>query len=179
MPDYALTGVANVKMNCDEIVTGSDTVYTQRAKVAIGADGTVGDVSSANPLPVVVQTALAPTTHSVASPMDSSRLMDSLTALTPKFAVISTAGAADATLVAAVTSKKIRVLSLFLTCTSQALRFESGTGGTALTGVMAGQTSINLAFNPLGHFETAAGALLNLEQGGSLASMGWLTYVEV
>jgi hypothetical protein len=55
-----------------------------------------------------------------------------------KRAVIN-AASSDNTLVAAVTGKKIRVLAALFTLagTTPTARFESGTGGTALTGVMA------------------------------------------
>ncbi len=101
----------------------------------------------------------------------------------PLYAVIDAAGNGDNTLVAAVTGKKIRVLAAFLTMTGTAvtIRFESGAGGTALTGQMTptqGQTIV-LPFNPLGWFETAAGALLNLELGGAQSVDGSLTYITV
>ena len=62
-----------------------------------------------------------------------------------KRAKIDAASSGDNTLVAAVTGKKIRVLAAFFTMTGTAvtIRFESGAGGTALTGQMgptAGQT---------------------------------------
>lgn len=101
----------------------------------------------------------------------------------PKFAVIAAAGNGDNTLVAAVTGKKIRVLagSLTMTGTAVTIRFESGAGGTALTGQMTPLqgTTIELPFSPVGHFETAAGALLNLELGGAQSVAGWLVYIEV
>lgn len=105
------------------------------------------------------------------------------TGLVPRFAAVAAASSGDNTLVAAVTGKKIRVLagSLTMTGTAVTIRFESGAGGTALTGQMTpaqGQT-ISLPFCPLGHFETAAGALLNLELGGAQAVAGWLVYAEV
>lgn len=105
------------------------------------------------------------------------------TSLTPKFAIIDAATNGDNTLVAAVAAKKIRVLagSLTMTGTAVTIRFESGAGGTALTGQMTpaqGQT-IPLPFCPVGHFETAVNTLLNLELGGAQSVDGWLVYVEV
>lgn len=103
--------------------------------------------------------------------------------LVPKFAVIDAATSGDNTIVAAVTGKKIRVLagSLTMTGTAVTIRFESAASGTALTGQMTpaqGQT-IPLPFCPVGHFETIAGQLLNLELGGAQSVDGWLVYVEV
>ncbi len=97
-----------------------------------------------------------------------------------KYAVIA-ASSTDNTLVTGVTGKKIRVISYTLVVSAAATaRFESGTGGTALTGQMALPANGGIATgeNPLGHFETAAGALLNLELSTGSAA-GHLSYIEV
>ena len=99
-----------------------------------------------------------------------------------RHAAIAAAASGDNTLVAAVTGKKLRVLSLSLVSTAeQTVRFESGASGTALTGQMelGANVPLVLPFNPEGWFETAAGALLNLELGGANAVAGSLSYVEV
>lgn len=98
-----------------------------------------------------------------------------------KRAVIDTATSGDTTIVPAVTGKKIRVLSMFLVGGgSVTARFESATGGTALTGQMtlATGTVISLPFNPLGWFETSASQLLNLELSGAVTVDGALQYIE-
>lgn len=99
-----------------------------------------------------------------------------------KFAVIDHAVSGDNTLVAAIASTKIRVLSLFLIgAAAVTVRFESGASGVALTGQMnvAANGGFVLPFNPSGWFETVAGSLLNLELSGALSVDGCLTYVEV
>ena len=99
-----------------------------------------------------------------------------------RLASIAAASSGDNTLVAAVTGKKLRVLSLVLVSTAkQTVRFESGASGTALTGQMevAANAALVLPFNPEGWFETAAAALLNLELGGANAVAGGFSYVEV
>jgi hypothetical protein len=99
-----------------------------------------------------------------------------------KRAVIDHATSGDNTLVAAVTGKKIRVLSCVLisngTCS---IRFESGAGGTALTGQMnlVANVGFSTGYSPVGHFETAAGELLNLEISAAVSVDGWLAYIEV
>lgn len=98
-----------------------------------------------------------------------------------QYAVVDAASSGDNTLVAAVTGKKIKVLagSLTMTGTAVTIRFESAASGTALTGQMTpaqGQT-ISLPFCPVGHFETVAGELLNLELGGAQSVDGWLVYI--
>lgn len=98
-----------------------------------------------------------------------------------KRAVIS-GNAGDVTAVAAVTGKKIRVLSYYIRQSAAGtVRFESGAGGTALTGVMVTTTAdlvVRDGYHPMGHFETAAGELLNVEAGTG-AVMGYLTYQEI
>jgi hypothetical protein len=77
--------------------------------------------------------------------------------------VIDAAGNGDKTLVAAVSGKKVRVLSCFLIAAGAVnVRFESGAGGMALTG----------------WFETAS-ALLNPELSGAVRVDGCLTYAVV
>lgn len=141
----------------------------QRVKLGSGADGSATDVSTAAPLPV----AASPETGSV---------FNGATALTPKFAVIDAASSGDNTIVAAVSSKKIRVLSLFLIASGAVTaRFESGASGTALTGqaTLAANGGFVLPFNPVGWFETASNTLLNLELSGAVSVDGSLSYVEV
>lgn len=95
-------------------------------------------------------------------------------------AVIDTATSPDTTLVAAVSGRRIRVVGFFLVASGAvAARFESGTGGAALTGAMsmAANGQISPQYNPLGLFTTAAGALLNLELGVAVQVSGALTYV--
>lgn len=99
-----------------------------------------------------------------------------------KRAVIDHATSGDNTVVAAVASKKIRVLSAFLIAAAAVTaRFESGAGGTALTGQvsLAANGGFVLPHNPAGWFETAAGEMLNLELSAALSVDGAITYVEV
>lgn len=99
-----------------------------------------------------------------------------------KYAVIDAATSGDNTIVAAVTGKKIRVLSYVLVSAGTVTaRFESGAGGTALTGqmTMAVNTNHVAPFSPVGHFQTAEGALLNLELSGAVSVDGYLVYEEI
>lgn len=102
--------------------------------------------------------------------------------VTIKYAIIDAAGSGDNTLLAAVTSKKIRVLSAFLVSAGTVnVRFESGAGGTALTGQMnlVANTGFVLPYNPGGWFETASNTLLNLELSGAVSVDGSFSYIEV
>lgn len=98
-----------------------------------------------------------------------------------KYASISAAGGGDTTVVAAVSGKKIRVIGYSVTSDTAngLLRFESDTGGTALTGVMTFGDNFSLSVNcaPFGCFETVAGELLNAE-AATASFTGHLTYIE-
>lgn len=118
----------------------------------------------------------------VSSSDETSTIYNGTTAITPKFAVLDAASSGDNTLIAAVTSKKIRVLSLFLVSAGAVnVRFESGASGTALTGQMnlVANTGFVLPYNPLGWFETASNTLLNLELSAAISVDGSIVYAEV
>lgn len=99
-----------------------------------------------------------------------------------KRAPIDVATLGDNTIVSAVTGKIIRVYEVVLISSgTTTVRFESGTGGTALTGQM--NLSANVGFSsgwcPTGHFETAEGVLLNLELSAAVSVDGWIVYAEI
>lgn len=147
-------------------------------KLAANSGVDIGDVDVTSEPPRVR------TVDSIAVALQTDVLMNGLTALTPKFAVIDVASAGESTLVAAVTSKKIRVVSMFIVnghTSTQTVRFKSGTGGTAITGQMifGANGGVVLPNNEHGWFETAAGALLSLELAGGTTVDGALSYVEV
>lgn len=99
-----------------------------------------------------------------------------------QYAVVDHAASGDNTLVAAVTGKKIRVVAFLLVAAGTVTaRFESGAGGTALTGQMSmgSGSRISAPYNPAGWLETVAGQLLNLELSGAVSVDGMLGYVLV
>jgi hypothetical protein len=101
---------------------------------------------------------------------------------TAKYAIIDAAGSGNNTLVAAVTGKKIRVLAFVMVGAGIVnVAFQSGAGGTALSGAMPliANSVVFGSYNPLGWFETAAAALLNLNLSAAIGVRGMLTYVEV
>lgn len=101
----------------------------------------------------------------------------------PKYAAVDAASSGDNTVVAALAENRIRVLAVFLIMTGTAItiRFESGAGGTALTGQMTPSQGggFVLPYNPVGWFQTAVGELLNLELGGAQSVDGCIVYEEV
>ncbi len=136
-------------------------------------------------VPADLQTALddliaaAQSTTTINVGLDTAAIMNGATALTPKFAVISTSASSD--LVALVSAKKIRVLSFFIVVTSAVtVKLQTG-GATDLTGAMpfGANGGISLPYNPTGWFETTSGAKLNMVLGSGVAVAGGLTYIEV
>lgn len=99
--------------------------------------------------------------------------------LNVKFAKIDSATSGDTTLVAAVLGKRIVVTSLFLVAAGTVnVRFESSTGGTALTGQMnlIANTGFVLPYNEYGWFATLKDELLNLELSDAVSVDGSLSY---
>ena len=119
----------------------------------------------------------------VSSSDETSTLYNGTTALTPKYAVISASSSGNNTIVAAVTSKKIRVLAYnAIAAGAVNAKFQSGASGTDITGlktIAAAGGGLVANYNPLGWFETASGVLLNLNLSGAVLLGGELTYVEV
>jgi hypothetical protein len=99
-----------------------------------------------------------------------------------KFAVINASTSGNNTLVAAVVSKKIRVTNIVLVAAGAVTAtIQSGAGGTAIGGPVALAANGGFApgYSPVGHFESAAGVLLNLNLSAAVQCGGWLTYEEV
>ena len=145
------------------------SVLYPRVKPAWGADGSATDASVAAPLPVQAT-------------METSQMTAAGTVLTPKFATIAASSSGNNTLIAAVTSKKIRVVACsFMANGTVNAKFQGGAGGTDLTGLfyMVANTGGVLPYNPVGWFETAATTLLNLNLSAAVAVGGCITYVEV
>ena len=156
--------------------------YRSAATTYTDGDATVLQTDVNGNLKVTQATAQAATTDSITAKLATDTIQNGTTALTPKFAVIDAATSGDNTLLAAVASKKIRVLSLYVVAAGTVnVRFESGAGGTALSGQMnlVVNTGFVLPFNPIGWFETASNTLLNLELSAAVSVDGGFTYVEV
>ena len=122
------------------------------------------------------------TTISIAP--DTSQLANgaSGTFLTPAKAKISISTATTTTLVAAVTSKKIRVLSMYLVCAAaDTITLQSHTTTTNSDGgcSYAANGGISLPFNPLGWFDTTVGEALDMVTSAAGQVSGQLTYVAV
>lgn len=98
-----------------------------------------------------------------------------------KRTIIDVAGSGDNEVVAAVSGKKIVVIHYQLIAAGTVnVRFESGAGGTALSGQMNLTTNSGASDRfDYGLFETAVGQSLNLELSGAISVDGYLSYIEV
>jgi hypothetical protein len=140
-------------------------------------DNNIGNVD------IVSLPALAAGTNligSVAAAPVTGAIYQGTTARTPVFTAIDAATSGDNTLVAAAgASNKIRVHALYLVAAgTTTVRFESGAGGTALSGQMnlIANTGFVLPFNEAGWFETAANTLLNLELSAAVSIDGGMVH---
>lgn len=175
--NVAITAGTGTSIATDDI----GGVQWQRVKIGHGSDGSAVDASATNPLPVTAPAATR-VTHSIAVAHQTDALMNAAVTLTPKFVSLTvTASQTDSQVIAAVTSKKLRVISMVNHCagTGTSLTLESGTATRihkANNGANGGEV---LPFNPLGWFETAAGAALTATTGAGSDTELTITYVEV
>ena len=131
----------------------------------------------------------------VVAGIDSASLYNGATAMTPKFATIAESTSGDRTIVAGVTGKRVRVISLRIKAAAAssapvAYYWRSGVGGTAIDGGAsntipldktgaAGSGGETLQEAKLGWFQTGVGEALVLNLSAAQAVTGSITYVEV
>ena len=153
--------------------TGAATAAKQPALGTAGTPSsdviTVQGVTSGTPL----TTAAAPATGAV---------YNGVTALTPKFAAVVASASGATTIIAAVTSKKIRVLAIELMANGTVnAKWQSHTTPTDLTGLayLVANSGYVLPFSPTGWFETVSGEALDINLSAAIAVGGSIVYVEV
>lgn len=111
---------------------------------------------------------------------ESSSMRTAGVAQTPKFAAISCSSSGNNEIVAAVTSKKIRVLNYVLVASAAVnAKWRSASNDKSGLLYMAANTGASSGFSPVGHFETVAGEALNLNLSGATAVGGHVAYIEV
>jgi hypothetical protein len=165
--NVAITAGSGTTIGTDEVSINSVLVQVQRVKPVWGADGTGTDPQISQPIPVQ-------------NTLETSQISNLGTIVTPKFASINVSSNGDNSIVAAVTSKKIRVLSYVIVADNAvAVMFRNGT--TALMGAvsLAANGGIAAPFNPVGHFETSITTALNLNLASATGVRGHLTYAEI
>lgn len=94
---------------------------------------------------------------------------------------VSPASSGANTVLAAVTGRKIRILSLSLSAASAVnVKFQSASGGTDITKLFyltSGDLNVVLPHNPFGWFQTVAGELLCADLSGGVSVAMQITYV--
>lgn len=118
----------------------------------------------------------------VSSSLETGTIYNATTALTPKFAIITASSSGATTVVAAVTSKKIRVLRWRVSANGSVnVKWQSHVTPTDISGLSYGTQYKDCGggFCPVGHFETVAGEALDINLSAAVAVSGELTYVEV
>jgi hypothetical protein len=118
---------------------------------------------------------------STISSVETSTVYSGTTALTPLFSTIVASASGATTVVALVSSKKIRVLAMQLVASAAVnVKWQSSVAGD-ITGLayLAANGGYVLPFNPTGWFQTVAGEALVVNLSGAFAVGGSLTYVTV
>jgi len=162
--NVVITAGSGTTIATDDVGSG---VQVQRVKPVWGADGTGTDTQVAQPLPVQ-------------GTVETSQMSNVGTIVTPKFASISVSSSGDNSIVAAVTSKKIRVLSYVIVGDGAvAAKFRNGTTDLMGAASLGANGGIAAPFNPAGHFETSVTTALNLNLASAVGVRGHLTYVEI
>lgn len=201
-----VTAGSGTTIAADEITIDGALAKVQRVKPVFGAPGSGADadigpgtggaatqrvlidssqISSVGAQNTAASVSVAPATDVATVPMsqDTNKLLNGNTALTPKFKAITASSSGATTIVALVTSKKIRVLAWDLKVNAAVnFKWQSHVTPTDLTGLYynSGQgDGVARAFNPLGYFETVAGEALDINLSSAVAVGGVLTYVEV
>lgn len=160
--NVAISAGVGTTIASDDIGSG---VQAQRVKPVWGVDGTGTDTQVAQPLPVQ-------------STLEASQMSNVGTIITPKFASISVSSSGDNSIVAADATHKIRVLSYVMVADGTvAAKWRNAT--TDLTGAMSlvANTGVAAPFSPVGHFETASNAALNLNLSAAVGARGHVVYV--
>jgi hypothetical protein len=153
---------------------------TEDAAYLDGIEGSLSTIATITGAALPAGTALIGKT---AAGIDSSTLYNGTTAMTPKFNTVRAASSSgDTTIVAAVTSKKIRVLNYVLSVNGAVnVKFKSATAGdiSGLKYFDAAGAGAAAPYTPAGHFETTAGEALVINLSAAVAVGIDLTYVEV
>jgi hypothetical protein len=97
-----------------------------------------------------------------------------------KYGKIDNSASGQAALVAAVTGKRIRIISMhFIAAAAVTVKFQSAS--TDLTGAESYSASGGLVLNEnkTGHMQTAVGEAFNINLGGAVNVAGSLSYIEI
>ena len=174
--------IPNIDINQAKFIRVSTDVSCSIELIQATTADSITAVAESVSLEGTISISLDRTTDNVGAALATDALMDDTTALTPKFAVINATTNGDNTIVAAVVGKKIRVLAYSIVADAAVgVAFEDGAGGSELSGQMAfaANGGISVPFSPVGHFETTANTLLNIETDAAANVRGHISYIEV
>ncbi len=130
-----------------------------------------------------VSSTVAKTTDTITAALDTATLQNGTTSLTPKWVTLSVASSGHNVAVAAVTSKKIRVVAAVISPSAAVnVKFKTAAAGADIFPLKycgAAGADLVLPFNPVGWCETVAGDLLSLNLSGAVTVSAQIQYVEV
>lgn len=161
----------------------SDVITVQgiASMTALKVDGS----AVTQPVSVATLPALAAGTNligEVSASNETSTVYNGTTALTPLFANLTASSSGVTTLIALVSSKKIRVLALSLVANGAVnVKFQSHVTPTDISGLyyLAANGGMVLPYNPVGWFQTVSGEALDINLSGAVAVGGSIVYVTV
>lgn len=164
------------------LVAVSNTSST--GQVVLNPDGTsiLGSAFSGvnGWLNVNLATALSSLIDTIAAYDTTDGIMNATSLLTPQFGTIVVSASGVTNLVAAVSTKKIRVLGFVLTANAAVnVKFQSHVTPTDITGLhyLAQNSIVTVPYNPKGWFQTIAGEALDINLSGNVAVGGYFLYV--
>ena len=166
----AVVGIARAESGGAVLVGTANPLPINDAGGSLTVDGTIS-VSSGP--------AAARTTDSISAALATDAIMNGTTVLTPQFAPITASASGVTTIVAAVASKKIRILGAVIVCTTAVtVKFQSHTTTATATGAFpfGANGGAAIPFSPVGWFETVAGEALDINLGSAVAVGGQLIY---
>ncbi len=160
------------------VIVDSGVITTVSTVTAVTTVSTVSAVTAiTNALPAGTNLLGA-----ISASAETATVYSGTTALTPKFAIITASSSGATTVVAAVTSKRIRVLRWSLSSNGAVnVKWQSHVTPTDLTGLhyLTQFASAGGSYCPQGIFQSISGEALDINLSGSIAVGGELTYVEV
>lgn len=181
--NVGITPGSGATIAADEVNdAGLGLVKVQYVKIMDGTiDGTTkaGVGSNGIKTEVMASPAADPATDGIGAFLGMDTIMQGLTKLTVKRAVVNTATSGDQQVVAAVTSKRITVVAFFLVVAAAvSVKWRSATSDISGPMPFAANGGIAPGFNPTGWVQTASGAALNINLSGNVQVSGAISYIE-
>lgn len=179
-----VSGTVTANAGTGSFTVAQATAANLNATVAQAGTWNVGTVTTVSAVTAITNALPAGTNlvGQVAAGQQVNQLYSGTTALTPKFAPITASASGPTTVIAAVASKKLRILRWSLSANGAVnVNWQSHTTTGTATGLhyMTQFASAGGSYCPVGIFDTAVGEALDLNLSAAVAVGGELTYVEV